>query len=185
MPEEKIEINKDKVKIGIFPGGGKNPGTIMPTKRWPVEFFAELAGLLIKEGKEVCVFGGEIDADVTGAFLEACPEAKLVVTKNLKDLAYYIPEMTVFIAGDTGPLHMSAALGVKTIGLFGPSSAELVAPRGVHCYNIWKSTECAPCYEPDTVHYKGYLKCKDNICMKEISVMELKAVVDEMVERKV
>jgi ADP-heptose:LPS heptosyltransferase len=161
---------KGKIRIGLFPGGGKNPGTVMTTKRWPVENFVELAGKLGKDKKQIFFFGSIIDNDVLDNVKCRMPDAELIITNTLKELANKISGMDVFIAGDTGPLHMAAALGVKAIGLFGPSSPELVGPPGEHVINIRGDASCAPCYEPGTVHKKGFLKCADNVCMKNISV---------------
>jgi ADP-heptose:LPS heptosyltransferase len=166
-PEAKT---KGAVRVGLFPGGGKNPGTVMTTKRWPVGNFVELAQKLEKEKKQVFFFGSIIDNDVLDEAKFRMPNAALIITKDLKELANKISGMDVFVAGDTGPLHMSAALGVKTIGLFGPSSPELVGPPGAHVINLWDKISCAPCYEPESVHKKEFLECGDNVCMKGISV---------------
>jgi ADP-heptose:LPS heptosyltransferase len=177
-PRHKPATDGGRVKIGFFPGGGKNPGTVMTTKRWPVEKFVKLAAGLKKY--EIYIFGGKTDADVTAPLLSEINGSIPVVTKDLKELADAIADMDVFIAGDTGPLHMSAALGVNTVGLFGPSSPELVGPPGEHAVNIWGRTGCAPCYVPGNVYKKEFLKCKDNICMKSISTDEVRSAVEKL-----
>ncbi|HRU38702.1 MAG TPA: glycosyltransferase family 9 protein [Candidatus Goldiibacteriota bacterium] len=159
-----------KISIGLFPGGGKNPGTVMVTKRWPVRYYRELAARLIENGCGVYVFGGAMDRDVTSGIMAGAEGAVLVETGTLKELAGRMTEMDIFIAGDTGPLHMSAALGIRTIGLFGPTSPELVGPPGAHVVNIKGGADCAPCYLPETVHEKKFLECGDNKCMRDISV---------------
>jgi ADP-heptose:LPS heptosyltransferase len=171
---------KGKKKIGLFPGGGKNPGTTMTTKRWPIESFTELAGKLQTSGYTVHFIGGELDRDVLANAELRIKNAEFIITKDLKELAGVLSSMDVVVAGDTGPLHMAAALGVKTIGLFGPTSAALVGPRNGKNINIWKKIECAPCYEPGTVHYGEYLKCTDNRCMKEISVGEVADAIEKL-----
>lgn len=175
----KAEI-KGKKKIGLFPGGGKNPGTTMTTKRWATESFVELAGKLQAGGYSVYFIGGELDADVLRDAECGVRNAEFVMTKNLEQLAGVLSAMDVVVAGDTGPLHMAAALGVKTIGLFGPTSSDLVGPRGTKNINIWKKIECAPCYEPGTVHYGEFLKCADNRCMKVITVDEVATAVEKI-----
>ncbi len=168
--------------IGLFPGGGKNPGTVMTTKRWPVENFIRLAQGL---GRcETHIFGGATDSDVVSALKKALPSAVVENTNNLKELAVRISAMDVFVAGDTGPLHMSAALGVKTVGLFGPTSPELVGPPGKHVINLWGKTACAPCYVPGTVHKKEFLKCADNRCMKAVTVEKTIAAVKKLLKIK-
>ena len=179
-PHAKKEAG-EKIKIGFFPGGGKNPGTVMTTKRWPVSGFIELAGAM-KE-YEIYVFGGKTDADAVLPIKEAVPGVVIEETKGLKELAGRISGMDLFIAGDTGPLHMAAALGVKTIGLFGPTSPELVGPAGERAVNLRGKTDCAPCYLPGTVHKREFLKCADNVCMKSISVEKVMEAAKALLKR--
>lgn len=165
---EKIEISGNK-KIGIFPGGGVNPGTVMYTKRWPIKNFIELSEMLIKDGFSVYVFGGLIDRPLIDEIKKAVPVAKEIMTVGIQDFVYYVSKMDIFIAGDTGPLHIAAATEIKTIGLFGPSSPDLVAPLNINSTYIKANIACSPCYLPETVHKREFLKCKDNICMKKIT----------------
>jgi len=167
MNNIKIELKGEK-KVGLFPGGGKNPGTVMFSKRWPIENFIKLSELLKQKNVEVYFIGGEMDREIM-----PYNKFKIIITRTLKELAFYISKMDVFVAGDTGPLHMSVALGVKTIGLYGPSSPELVAPPNKNAEYIWQKIACSPCYEPETVHKREFLKCKDNVCMKNIEVKEV------------
>jgi len=173
-PEMNLNLNLNSgIKAGLFPGGGKNPGTVMITKRWPVERFLELIDLMQNKGITPYILGGEIDSDVAGEIKAQRPDVRFIKTADINELAVVLSKMDVFIAGDTGPLHMSAALSVPTIGLFGPTSPELVGVRGKNCLNIWKKHECAPCYEPESVHQRKFLECTDNICMKKISAQEV------------
>lgn len=142
----------------------------MWTKRWSVERYIELARLLDKKGISVYFFGGEMDRETISKCQVNEPSFKTIITKSLKELAFYISQMDVFVAGDTGPLHMAAALRIKTIGLFGPTSPELVAPLNKNSSFIWGKENCSPCYVPETVHRKEFLKCQDNKCMKNITV---------------
>ncbi|MCE5299496.1 MAG: glycosyltransferase family 9 protein [Spirochaetia bacterium] len=164
--------------IGLFPGGGKNPGTVMTTKRWPEERFVEISSMI--KNAQIRIFGGLMDTDVTSSLAAKIPGAVLVETKSLQKLADEISQLDVFIAGDTGPLHMAAALGVKTIGLFGPTSPELVAPLGKNSAYVWGREQCAPCYIPETVHKKEFTNCTDNRCMKSITAEQVYEQVNKL-----
>ena len=159
---------------------GNNPGTVMATKRWPVEKFNELIKKFEKDGMAVCVFGAGFDANVIA---EATKDTSAeVIISGLTDMAFYISKMNLFIACDTGPLHMAAALGTKTIGLFGPSSPAIFGAMGKHTVNIWEKIPCAPCYEPATVFNREFLKCGDNVCMKKITVEQVYKVAKDMLK---
>jgi ADP-heptose:LPS heptosyltransferase len=174
------DLKSGITKIGLFPGGGKNPGTVMTTKRWPVRYYIDLCGILAKSDVSVYLFGGEMDDDVTEPIVAAHPEVIRIRTSSLKEFAYYCAAMNIFVAGDVGPLHIAAALGVRTIGLFGPTSPALVAPPGKDNVYIWKRIPCSPCYLPGTVHAREFLKCSDNVCMKEISPDQVSAAITRM-----
>ena len=49
------DFSDSRVKIAMFPGGGENPGTYMPTKRWPIEKFIKLIKILNKTNR-ICLF---------------------------------------------------------------------------------------------------------------------------------
>jgi lipopolysaccharide export system permease protein len=52
---------------------------------------------------------------------------------NLLKAAAVIEKCTLYIGNDSGQMHMAAALGVKTIGLFGPTPIQLYRPWGINC----------------------------------------------------
>ncbi|MFW6210975.1 MAG: glycosyltransferase family 9 protein [bacterium] len=178
-PEVKIDIPDTAVNIGLFPGGGVNPGTVMFTKRWPVENFIELGKIISARGAGVFVFGGEMDRVNVEKTAGAVPGAVEVIT-GMADFVHYVSKMSCFAGPDTGPLHIAAAAGVNTIGLFGPSSPDVFGARGGNSVNITADESCPPCYEPESVHKKEFLKCTDNICMKKIKVSKVLEEIKKM-----
>jgi len=180
---EKIHVDDKKTNIGLFPGGGKNPGTVMNAKRWPPGNFSKLAKMLKDKGYTVYLFGGDMDVPVMDDVREKAGGAESIVT-GIRDFAYYVSKMDVFVASDTGPLHIAAALGIRTIGLYGPSSPGIFGARGKNSVNISENISCSPCYEPDSVHKREFLKCKENMCMKNISVSKVEKTIMELLGSK-
>lgn len=168
--------------IGIFPGGGDNPGTRMHIKRWPGQRYAALVKRLYQEERLIPIFiGGAPDTDVAAAIIESIegdiPFVNAVNKSNLGQLTGLLAQCTLVLGGDSGPMHMAAALGIPTVTIFGPSDPRLVAPIGPKHRYIWKQAECSPCYTPATVKDKKYFIGNDficttgtHICIKEISV---------------
>jgi ADP-heptose:LPS heptosyltransferase len=76
----------------------------------------------------------------------------------------------LFVSNDTGPLHMAAAMGTPTIGLFGPNSPTRYAPVGSHNTSIFKDVHCSPCIQ---IHRGRIDDCRDGICVKQITVDEV------------
>jgi lipopolysaccharide heptosyltransferase I len=115
-------------EIVILPGAGKR------NKQWP--YFAELA----KRIDPLAAWGpGEQDlAEKTGA--------RMAPPTDLRQLARLLRDARLVIGGDTGPLHLAAALGTPVIGLYGPTNPARNGPYGqlgnvVESYSTTKSMQ--------------------------------------------
>lgn len=73
-----------------------------------------------------------------------------------------------FIGVDTAALHIAAAVGTPTIGIFGPSSPICWAPRGEGHYVVSKKMDCLPCRN------KGCQDSEISLCLRELSYIEVK-----------
>jgi ADP-heptose:LPS heptosyltransferase len=112
----------------------------------------------------VVFVGGEADEKITREVLGGMhePAYSLCGKTTLKELAAVIKNTGLFISNDSGPAHLSAALGVNTLVLFGPTSPEITSPRGQKVRVIQGSCGCKlPCYD---------LSCENNACMQKITV---------------
>ena len=93
------------------------------TKRWPPKKFAVLADNLIDFNYKIIILGGP--GDVTDAKLVENTMNNQVLNlagkTNLLQLAGLIDKFSLFISGDTGPMHMAVARNIKTLGIFGPT----------------------------------------------------------------
>lgn len=100
--------------IVLLPGAGRKE------KQWP--HFPELAARL--GGVALAAWGpGEEElAKATGA--------RLAPPTNLRELAQLLREAALVIGGDTGPLHLAAALGTPVVGLYGPTNPARNGPYG-------------------------------------------------------
>ncbi|NUN71208.1 MAG: glycosyltransferase family 9 protein [Bacteroidetes bacterium] len=178
--------------IGIFPGGGDNPGTKMHIKRWPGERYAELVRRLYTDAGLVPVFiGSAPDAAVVDPIIAAVegsvPYLNAVSVPDLGQLHGLLTGCIVMLGGDSGPMHMAAALGIPTVTIFGPSDPRLVAPLGSSHRYIWKQVPCSPCYTPATVKQKKYFNGNEFICttgthacIKEVTVDEVYRTIMEV-----
>lgn len=101
-------------EIVLLPGAGK------PNKIWP--HFAELAKQIGPRALVVWGPGEQVLAQAVGA--------RMAPPTNLRELAYLLQKAEVVIGGDTGPLHLAAALGTKVIGLYGPTDPRRNGPYG-------------------------------------------------------
>jgi ADP-heptose:LPS heptosyltransferase len=102
-------------------------------KEWPVAHWVKLHQLSRAAGIGLVFSAGpnEREQRFLAEITRMAPEATVLpASKNLGTFLVYLKQAAVFVSGDTGPLHFSAALGVRTVGLFGSSSAVQSAPLG-------------------------------------------------------
>ena len=107
-------------------------------KQWPAERFARLVEILtgpesVLPGARVAVFGAAGERDSVRALLQAVPAGRLidlVGTCSLGVAAAGLRRADLYVGNDSGLMHMAAAAGVPTLGLFGPSSEVFYGPCG-------------------------------------------------------
>lgn len=102
-------------------------------KIWPPERFVELAQVLKAKNLRPVVFYGPGEGERARAepVLKALPEAlDLGGDKSLGEVAALLQLCALFVGNDSGLMHLAAAAGTPTLGLFGPSRASEYAPAG-------------------------------------------------------
>lgn len=97
-----------------------HPGASDPRRRWPAERFAAVADALTDRGFEVLVTGTGPERAVVEQVAEAATRPVRVVLDELSlgGLAGLLAESAVLVANDTGPLHLAAAVGTPTVGIY-------------------------------------------------------------------
>ncbi|HSR13549.1 MAG TPA: glycosyltransferase family 9 protein [Thermodesulfobacteriota bacterium] len=147
-------------------------------KCWPVESFAEAARVLrSRHGVNIYLNASSAERALAEHFLALFGREGVWVggEDSLSRSAALIRQCSVFITPDTGPMHLAIALGVPLIGLFCPTELEETGP--LECdiaVAIRKPRTCRPCLN------RG---CVDNFCMKQITVEEVCAAADRILER--
>ncbi len=156
----KEKVSPDDFTVCLNPGGNWEP------KRWPKGNFSQLADRLIAEYRAKVIFTGS--PNDTGIISEITRQMKYepisaAGVTNLKQSACLFKKANLVISGDSGPLHIAAAVGANVIGLFGPTSPSITGPIGKGRIKvIHKDTGCVvPCYDKD---------CDNNRCMHKIAV---------------
>ncbi|MCP9451782.1 MAG: glycosyltransferase family 9 protein [Nitrospira sp.] len=119
-----------------------------PTKRWMLSSFAELLDLLHQEGMgPVVVIGGTGDRSEVEQLraITSSPFIDLTGRIPLGCLPAFLSKATLLITNDSGPMHIAAAVGVRVIALFGPTSETRTGPYGAAHYVLTKPVPCRPC----------------------------------------
>jgi ADP-heptose:LPS heptosyltransferase len=165
------ELRHDKLDgIGVLAGGGDNPGTSMHIKRWDLQNYADLSKRLLDEFPvSLFLLGGVSERELNDDLIELIGVSPGRLTNlagrvPLAMLPAFLQRMKCVIGGDSGPLHLAAAVGTPTVILFGPSDPRLVAPLQKNSVHVWKRVHCSPCYTPETVLQKKYLVGNKFVC---------------------
>jgi len=148
----------DKI-IGINAGGG------WEAKLWGLKKFAELSDRLIENyDYKVLIFWGPGQIQIYENLKKMMRyEPFIAPPTSLREMAALQKRCDFVISNDSGPMHISAAVGTPTIGIFGPTNPKLQGPVGEGCMTIVKEgLSCLGC---------NLTACKiGNLCMTELSV---------------
>ena len=168
------KISKTDVVIGITPGTAESARFRM----WPKERFAALADILVEKYNAKIIFvGAKSDENVIKDVQNLMKKHSISFAgkTTLRQTFCLIKRCTVFISNDTGPMHIAAAQGVKTIGLFGPNLPDRFAPYGSGNISVYRKVECSPCINVHLGQVPRECKRKKNkyICMNLIEVKDV------------
>jgi heptosyltransferase-2 len=141
-------------------GGGSYfvlaPGaTYGSSKVWPSERYASVAKrIMVKTGWTAAVVGRGEEREEAAAMLAsiAGDGRNLAGTLSIGDLVSVLRGARLVIGNDSGPVHISAALAVPTVTIFGPTSVDWTAPRGLSVRIVRGEIECAPCFKRQCPH---------------------------------
>jgi lipopolysaccharide heptosyltransferase II len=131
--------------IGVHPGGKWS------VKRWPTEHFVELVRMLRRRfGAEVVVFTGPGEEEATASVRASVrDEARYAPQMGVRELAAVISRLDAMVACDGGVMHVSAAVGTPTVGIFGSSEPGIWFPyTGQGPYRAaFIDVPCRPCHQ--------------------------------------
>ena len=152
-------------------GAGKplialNPGASHPVNRWAADRFAALADMLTQNlAARVIIVGGKEDASLADEIAAKTGSKPLNTTgkASLLQLGALLEQCDVLVSGDTGPMHIAAAVGTRVVALFGAADPERTGPGGGgHRVIQAKGVPCVPCRSRRCVN-KAYLECMEKI----------------------
>lgn len=142
---QKLAVPPSALLVGMHPGSLAS----MPWKRWPLPYFAEVAHSLIKnKGAYILIFGGPDEQAVTQKLHRLIGSHSATIESDLLTAAALITYCGLFISNDSGLMHVAAATGVPTYGLFGPTDEVLTSPRGAQSF-VLRASGTKPVYHTE------------------------------------
>jgi heptosyltransferase-2 len=143
------------------------PGAVGPSKRWT--YFAGLAQQLTAEGFAVWVLGSPAESPLAAEIVAAAgPAAHDLTSNDLRNAILALKCAGACVSNDSGLVHVAAAMGTPTIGIFGPTSPWHWAPLNPLAAVIETLTDvpCRPCHKPTCrlIHHR---------CMRDIPAAQV------------
>jgi heptosyltransferase-2 len=145
------------------------PGAVGPSKRWPGASFAELARALSAQNCDVWIVGGPSEVSLARVIRDRAPQARDLTGTDLRNAILALGASDVAVSNDSGLLHVAAALGTPTIGIFGPTSPWHWAPLNPIAAAVEQTVEklhCQPCHKPTC-------RLQHHRCMRNISAEDV------------
>lgn len=171
LREFNTQVCKGKKIVVLNPGINEN----LSLRRWPIENYIELAKKLLTNP--------EIFVVIIGIGEKVSEEGKLMSKKistprfinfigktSLKELIDLYNVSTLFISHDSGAAHLASLTKINMIVLFGPETPKLYAPLSDKRTILYTKFACSPCI---TAYNHRHSLCKDNKCLKTITVEEV------------
>lgn len=151
----KLGLQQPQTKVlGLCPGAEYGEA-----KRWPLEYFAEVANAALAQGWQVWLFGSEKDIPYTAQInqLSAGKCLDLGGKTNLAEAIDLMSLTSAVVSNDSGLMHVAAALNKPLVALYGSSDPHHTPPMNAQANILYLGLECSPCFKRECP--LGHLNC--------------------------
>jgi heptosyltransferase-2 len=165
-PEEVTRFRQAK-ELGQGTVVALAPGSVGSSKRWT--YYPQAARLLAERGLDVWVIGGPGEAAIATEIVAAGgTRVRDLTGTDLRNGILAMAAASVAISNDSGLMHIAAALGTPTMGIFGPTSPYHWAPLNGLAATVQTKTTvpCQPCHRP-------ICTMNDHRCMRDIPATDV------------
>jgi heptosyltransferase-2 len=173
-PVPQLRVSADEVSrwlqaqgLGDGPAVALAPGSVGSSKRWT--YYPQVAKLLAERGLDVWVIGGLGEKEIAQDIVAAAGERVRDLTgTDLRNGVLAMAAAKLAISNDSGLMHIAAALGTPTMGIFGPTSPYHWAPLNGLAATVQTKTvvPCQPCHRP-------VCRMNDHRCMRDIPAADV------------
>src|SRR6202789_2030382 len=175
-PVPQLRVSADEVarfrqakSLGMGAAVALAPGSVGSSKRWT--YYPQAAKLLAERGLDVWVIGGPGEAAIA-AEIVAVGGARVrdLTGTDLRNGILAMAAASLAISNDSGLMHIAAALGTPTMGIFGPTSPYHWAPLNGLAATVQTKTTvpCQPCHRP-------ICTMNDHHCIRDIAAADVVA----------
>ena len=172
LRQEGVQENRPLIACHVSSNNGQS-------KRWPIPYWATLLDRLIREQDvQVILTGAPVDLPLIEEIMGRMNERPINMAgkTSLPQLAALLQRANLMITGDSGPMHIAAAVATPLIAIHGPTDPAQSGPVSPKATILRSSIWCSPCYNArDTADCRFHT----TQCMKDVTPSQVFAVVRE------
>jgi len=152
------------------------PASRWETKNWPAERFAAVARHLQQRGASITLLGAPADRPACQTIADALPAPchNLAGTTSIVEMGSILKDADLLISNDSGPVHMAAAVGTRTLVVFGPTNPGRTGPFGEGHRVLQALSTCQPCMRRRCKH-------PESSCIRNITADDVIAAAEGMI----
>ncbi len=174
VPQDETGRWRQANGLGDGPAVALGPGSVGASKRWT--YYPQAAKLLAERGLDVWVIGGPGEkAQAEEIVAVGGPRVRDLTGTDLRNGVLAIAAASVAISNDSGLMHIAAAIGTPTMGIFGPTSPYLWAPLNGLAATVLTKTQlsCQPCQ-------RTVCTMNDHRCMRDIAAIDVVEIAQQV-----
>ena len=168
VPQDEIGRWRQANGLGTGPAVALAPGSVGASKRWT--YYPQAAQLLAERGLDVWVVGGPGEKPLAQEIVAiGGPRVRDLTGTDLRNGILAMAAASVAISNDSGLMHIAAAIGTPTMGIFGPTSPYLWAPLNGLAATVQQTKTVLPCQPCQ----RTVCTMNDHRCMRDISASDV------------
>lgn len=168
VPQDEIDHWRRANGLGSGPAVALAPGSVGASKRWT--YYPQAAKLLAERGLDVWVVGGPGEKPLAQQITAiGGPRVRDLTGTDLRNGIMAMAAADIAISNDSGLMHIAAAIGTPTMGIFGPTSPYLWAPLNGLAATVLQTKTVLPCQPCQ----RTVCTMNDHRCMRDISAFDV------------
>lgn len=137
-----FQLSLEKPIVALLPGAEYGEA-----KRWPIEYYAELAEKLNEQGMQVWILGSEKDNDAAVTISKKNKAINLCGKTRLEDSIDLLSVCKSAVTNDSGLMHIAAAVNIPIVAIYGSSTPDYTPPLTNKAKIQYLNLECSPCFK--------------------------------------
>jgi heptosyltransferase II len=168
---KRLALQIDGPVLALCPGA-----EFGPAKRWPEEYYAEIANAKLAAGWTVWLLGSPKDT-VTCEKIMALTQQRcvnLTGKTNLVEAVDLLSLASTVVSNDSGLMHIAAAVNKPLVAIYGPTSTTYTPPLHAHAKVLQLSLDCQPCFQREC-------PLQHQRCMRDLKPQQVLHAMSELV----